>query len=347
MCAQYMLHPSYEALLNTAEFKRTYCPPPPPIKRKKKIIEPATAGVESDTGHGTLGQHFACVPINTPIDPNLKLTSQRTLTVARFGRIYKRKMPSKWLGFIPPVCQPGQRFCRVCNGSQPISAFYTNVKRYICKRHHYERVSVRFKARMRPAHAAPERNAEHAWFNLNTFSKILGYKKLCYDRHDIMDLIRNTKIPLELQPRAIPIDPRIPMRPRNVAIIRHVDFSMIKAVYEIVCSQTVFTLMVQAFNLLPPNADAGRPWNPFHDPSYIRQDCNAATILGEESQRAPDRPVYDAITALRERIAQQAITDAAATLPLNDSSSSEGPGSSSTQSQTTSPEGQPLQQAAQ
>ena len=114
-----------------------------------------------------------------------------------------------------------------------------------------------------------------------------------------MDLIRNTSIPLTLHPRAVPIDPRIPMRPRNVAIVRRTDFTRLKSIYKVVCSPTVYTLMVQAFNLLPANADAGHPWDPFHDASYVRVDVDATEILKEERMHAPDRPVYDAFMALR------------------------------------------------
>ena len=126
-------------------------------------------------------------------------------------------------------------------------------------------------------------------------------QNICYDRHDIMDLIRNTGIPLTLQPRAVPIDPRIPMRPRNVAIVRRTDFMLLKSIYKVVCSPTVYTLMVQAFNLLPANADAGHPWDPFHDASYVRVDVDTTEILKEERMHAPDRPVYDAYMALRAK----------------------------------------------
>ena len=324
-----MLHPSFECLLNTS----TFTPQAPVKKRRAKKVKDATSDQASKLSTpSTLGQNFIRTPIK--MDSDMQLTTQKTLTVARFGRIYKRKCPSKKLGFIPPVCQPGHRFCRVCNGQQPISAFYTNIKRYICKRHHYERVRSRFKARMAPPDAAPERNAENAWLDLNVFSKVLGYKKLCYDRHDIMDLIRNTGIPLELFPRAVPIDTMIPMRPRNVAIIRRKDFNILERVYELVCSPTVYTMMVQSFNLLPPNADAGSPWDPFHNPTYIRQDCDVTRILHAEQQHAPDRPVYDAVMALREQLTQ---SHAAALIGSN---LCDTPDSSSTQNLTTHHEAQ-------
>ena len=339
-----LLHLAFEAHLHTAEVLKKLFPhgrPKPGKKGRPPSVETAASDLPSDGNGSVLGSHFAHVPISAPIDPDQKLTGQRTLTVARYGRIYKRKMPSKWLGFIPPTCPPGFRFCRDCNCAQPMSAFYTNVKRYVCKRHHYERVNIRFKVRMAPAHAAPERNAEQAWHALNILAKGLGYKKLCYDRHDIMDLIRNTDIPLCVHPRAVPIDPRKPMRPRNVAIVRRVDFDMLFAVYDVACSQTVYTRMVHAFNLLPPNADAGTPWDPFHDPSYIRQDCDIAEILHEESQRTPDRPAFDAVMAIRAELAAKK-----AEATPSGSSSADTPDSSSSKSQTTHPADQPEGQAA-
>ena len=165
--------------------------------------------------------------------------------VARYGRIYKRKKHSVGLGFKPPPAPPGYRFCRKCGESRPECEFYTNIRRYICRKHHYERVRTRFKERMSADGAEPLRNAEAAWFDLRELCLQLGYDKVRYDRHDIKDLIANCNIPLSCRPRAVPIDPTRPLRPRNVAILQHSDVCLLIANYERTCSVTVYILFVQ------------------------------------------------------------------------------------------------------
>ena len=34
----------------------------------------------------------------------------------------------------------GFRFCKICNDILPLDKFYTHIKRYVCRAHHYERV---------------------------------------------------------------------------------------------------------------------------------------------------------------------------------------------------------------
>jgi hypothetical protein len=67
---------------------------------------------------------------------------KKEICVARFGKIYKRKSTSS-IGYLARKCRPGYRFCKLCNETLPVSAFHVNVKRYVCKRHHYMMVKKR------------------------------------------------------------------------------------------------------------------------------------------------------------------------------------------------------------
>jgi hypothetical protein len=202
--------------------------------------------------------------------------------VARYGRIYKRKAPSK-VGYAHIPCPPGHRYCK----------FYANVKRYICRHHHYLRVNKRFRERVLTSDF--EKMAEIAWLDLFRVCPILGYAKADYDRHDIKDLVINTKIPLSVSPRAVPIDPSIPMRPRNVAIVSSANMSLLLKIYVMTCSRAQYILLVQSVNLLPTNADAGTPWDPFHNPNYVRQDMDVKPILDLENSRPKELPHVEAV----------------------------------------------------
>ena len=74
---------------------------------------------------------------------------------------------------------------------------------------------------------------------------LLGYDRVRYDRHDILDLIDHCKIPLTCRPRAVPIDPTRPLRPRNVAIIQQSDLHLLTSMYERTCSIPLYIMFVQ------------------------------------------------------------------------------------------------------
>lgn len=215
--------------------------------------------------------------------------------VARYGRIYKRKAHSK-NGYSQVPCPPGHRYCKECQKPMPLDKFYTNVKRYICRHHHYLRVNKRFRERVMTSDF--EKMAEIAWLDLFRFCPMLGYAKAEYDRHDIKDLVINTKIPLSVAPRAVPIDPSIPMRPRNVAIVSSANMNILVKVFVMTCSRAQYILLVQACNLLPTNADAGVPWAPFHNPDYIRQDIDVIPILEIEKTMPKELPHVEAVWEL-------------------------------------------------
>jgi hypothetical protein len=229
--------------------------------------------------------------------PQVAAKTSEVWHVARYGRIYKRKAASK-VGFAHIQCPPGHRYCKECEKPMPLDKFYVNAKRYICKRHHYLRVNKRFKERVLSSDY--EKMAEIAWLDLYRISPMLGYAKVDYDRHDIKDLVINTKIPLSVLPRAVPIDPSIPMRPRNVAIVSSANMALLLKIYVMTCSKAQYILLVQSCNLLPENADAGVPWAPFHNPDYIRKDIDVIPILEKESTMPKELPHVEAVREMMQ-----------------------------------------------
>jgi hypothetical protein len=278
-----------------------------PAKTKKE--ENVKNNTERTNVNTTMASFFAPMPIISAIttaDENNNNTSSSTAQqvtdlsgkpsdvryIARYGRIYKRKAPSR-VGYAHITCPPGHRYCKECQKPMPLDKFYTNVKRYICKRHHYLRVNKRFRERVLTSDY--EKMAENAWLDLFRFCPLIGYAKAEYDRHDIKDLVINTKIPLSIVPRAVPIDPSIPMRPRNVAIISSANMALLIKLSTITCSRAQYILLVQSCNLLPTNADAGIPWAPFQNPNYERQDINVIPILEKENQKPKELPHVDGV----------------------------------------------------
>lgn len=245
------------------------------------------------TSSGTVQDFFSANPIaiqHPTLDQNT-----RELKVARFGRIYKRKAISTSLVYKPPPCAPGFRFCRICNDVLPEEAFYTHIKRYVCRRHHYQRVRRSFLKRASGPDGDLVIAAEKAWIELINIRQMFGFSSAEYDRHDILDLIAKTNIPLSVDPMAVPIDPTKPMRPSNVAILRRKDKQFLMDLYSLTCSISCYIIFVQACNLIPPHADAGTPWDPFHDAEYMRKDIDVIPFLQKEQQGVRERPVFDAM----------------------------------------------------
>ena len=244
------------------------------------------------------------INVNNP-HPNEKTPSLLTTTtvnaasvatraVARYGRIYKRKPPDyskREHGKI--TCPPGHRVCKVCKKALPLDQFYSNVKRYLCKFHHYDMVYKRTKERFEAC--GYERYAMLAWVELFYLCPLLGYVKVEYDRHDIKDLLINTKIPLDTMPRVVPIDPRIPLRPRNVAVLAHANLQILMKIYIQSCSVAQYILFVQCCNLVPENADVGVPWDPYHNPDYIRKDIDVIPIVEKENSTPKEKPHVEAV----------------------------------------------------
>jgi hypothetical protein len=210
------------------------------------------------------------------------LPHERIIQVARYGRIYKRKAPTSHWKQIRTDAPPGMRFCRFCDGFQPLKAFYTRKTRNVCRKHHAERVFHADKARME--RDPTDVGALDAWLTLRESQHLFGYVHLNYDRTDIRNLVVHTGIPWGIQPRAMPIDPSLPLRPRNVAIVSHSSFELLVRIFEHACSRALYIAQVQRCNLLPPHCDAGWPERPFHDPAYRRVDIDVGPLLHEELQ---------------------------------------------------------------
>jgi hypothetical protein len=153
----------------------------------------------------------------------------------------------------------------------------------------YKRTQQRF------AQCNYEKAAMHAWLELFYLCPLVGYVKVEYDRHDIKDLLINLKIPLECAPRAVPIDPTLPLRPRNLAIITHQNVGLLVKIYAQSCSVAQYIMFVQCCNLAPANADVGRPWDPYHDPEYKREDIDVVPILERERTMPKERPHVEAV----------------------------------------------------
>ena len=112
---------------------------------------------------GVIGSFFTQNPINV-LHPSIAQPNEtKEISVARYGRIYKRKSNSSCIAYMPTPCQPGFRFCKICNCSLPLEAFYTRIKRYVCRRHHYERVRKAFMQRAAAKNGQAFINAERAW----------------------------------------------------------------------------------------------------------------------------------------------------------------------------------------
>jgi hypothetical protein len=261
-----------------------------------------------------MGDFFQARPINIGSDG-----LEAPKLVARYGRIYKRKAPDrvreKDCGQLKTA--PGMRLCRMCKCLQPLDKFYSNVKRFVCKKHHYERVLLRKEIRFKAC--SFEKLAYDAWRALFKICPLLGYAHVNYDRHDIMDLLMKTHIPPHCRPRVLPIDPRAPLRPRNVAIVTEATFKLAKQLLKCTLSTAQFILLVQSCNLLPENADAGKPWAPFENPAYRRVDMDVVPILqAENAQSKKERPLVDAIQYARENAAEQSTTPRRHSKPVED-----------------------------
>ena len=212
-----------------------------------------------------------------PCAPNEKL-----LQVTRYGRVYKRKQPAMYIHTIKPNSPPGMRYCRFCQDHRPLDEFYTHIKRYVCRKHHTQRVVRTQYARCSNDNGKVKDACSDAWAELSEARALFGYAAVNYDRSDMRALIIHAGVPWGLQPRMLPIDPAQPLRPRNVAIVARETFRMLVKLYEHTCSRALYIAHVQRCNLLPPHMDVGWPERPFHDPFYQRVDIDVGPLLQEE-----------------------------------------------------------------
>ena len=206
--------------------------------------------------------------------------NERMLQVTRYGRVYKRKSPSLYIRNIKPNAPPGTRYCRFCEDFRPLDEFYTHIKRYVCRMHHKHRVWNSDSARVKLYPV----DGTVAWLDLSMVRGLFGYHALNYDRGDMRALIIHAGLPWGLQPRLLPIDPSLPMRPRNVAAVSLPTFRMLVQIFQHTCSRALWIAHVQRCNLFPPNMDVGWPERPFHDPTYRRADIDVGPLLMQENE---------------------------------------------------------------
>jgi len=202
--------------------------------------------------------------------------NERVIQVARYGRIYKRKAPN---GIGPRAecfkAPPGKRFCKMCGGFLPLDAFYTSVKRFVCRYHHHWRVRQTQIRRKEPK--------EKLWVYLTKRLQWMGYEHVSFDVIDMDSIVKHASIPAFLKPVIVPIDPSRPMRPRNVAVVSSYTYQIIFQTFQVTLSRALYVTSVQRSNLLPPNFDTGWPDDPWHDPAYRRCDLDAGELFASEN----------------------------------------------------------------
>lgn len=228
------------------------------------------------------------ITIDDEMDYSKSLVEQGPLKehkVMRFGRMYKRKIPSK-LGYQYIQKIEGYRFCKFCNANLPLSAFYTSYKRYVCRRHHYLRVRKRTIEIFKENEIA--KFASKSWLKLNENKFFLGYDKVRYDIGDIRLIFQHLAPMVQLDvlhPVIVPIDFTKRMRPSNVAAISYKAFNMLMDLMTFAPSRIIFIAFVQKVNLIPKNFDVSYPHAPFRDPNFCRQDIDLHSILDEDKDK--------------------------------------------------------------
>jgi hypothetical protein len=266
------------------QFLKTDAPTKPP--------QPDVASQINKTMHSL----FSLTPITTPFTVNSTLSTtgtmptmvaaasrSREILVARYGKIYKRKACSPMTRLKLPTA-PGFQYCRLCDSQKPNSAFYTRVKRFVCRKCHYQRVNTRFKERCAEDHEQALSFA--SWYHASVNRIWFGYPKLQFDSTTIGDIVKYANIPWSLRPIACPIDPSLPMRPRNVAILTRKAYTLLLQMWKHTCSRGGYIAFVQRCNLVPRNFDVAFPCTPYHDSTYMRPIIDVAPILDDE-QRDP------------------------------------------------------------
>ncbi len=219
---------------------------------------------------------------------------ERIIRVERFGRIYKRKTPDRFgpqtIRLDGPI---GTRWCRMCKAFQPLEAFYTRVKRYVCRKHHWLRIKATLEKREAINGRKETAHAHRSWHILNKAGPYLGYDRYHVDKTDIRVIIQRARIPLEIMPILCPIDPQAEsMWPSNIAVLSQYTFETLIKMYIFTNSRALFIAMVQRCNLLPTNFDVSRPNDPWHNPFFKRVDLDVSQIfLDEDAEETMDQTV--------------------------------------------------------
>lgn len=213
--------------------------------------------------------------------------NERITRVERYGRVYRRKMPST--RNMRTDGPPGHRWCTQCADFKPLDAFYTFPKRYICRRHHWLRVrKSQQEAALRNVEIKGLRDfIRQSIMRLKKGCSVLGYERCPLDRPDVQGLITKAGVPLSLFPTPCPIDPCMPMWPSNIGLVSAPCFDLLMTMYQATNSRALFVGMAQRCNLLPSNYDVSRPDDPFHDPNFVRPAHNLAELFADEEPKLP------------------------------------------------------------
>jgi hypothetical protein len=127
--------------------------------------------------------------------------------------------------------------------------------------------------------AEAELGAIQAWFRMRNDHIWFGYTKLRFDSTTIKDIICNAQIPWAIIPCPCPIDPSLPMRPRNVAILSLKAFTLLIKLWQHTFSRAFYIAFVQRCNLVPPRFDVAFPCDPYVNTDYVRPIIDVGPIL--------------------------------------------------------------------
>lgn len=226
---------------------------------------------------------------------------ERKTLVYRNGKIFKRKPPSKYGYKYVHKGLPGHRFCKQCNKLLPLSAFYKNTSTYSCRAHHY--LAVKKSRANQYVNNRPWYLAELSWNNFFKRAYTFGYSKLRLDKKDVSCIIKHLNLPLHIYPSILPIDPTLPLRPRNFAIVSQHTFKIATELYKVLPLRSLYIHLVQTANLVPKNFDIFNYDNPYADPDYVRVDYDISELIKQEvaANIQADSMDQDVIQEYREK----------------------------------------------
>ena len=131
------------------------------------------------------------------------------------------------LPIVPDV--HGRRFCRVCQDMLPVERFSTGVRRYICRRHLYERVQLPCKQRMltNPRKKLLWQIWKRCWVDAKI---IFGQPRISLLQRDIQSILTEKlteklpdaleELPAELNSLSLmPADPSIKLSCKNMVLV--------------------------------------------------------------------------------------------------------------------------------
>lgn len=260
-------------------------------------ITPAAAAVTSIHKPILMKSVFSATPLTTipaeqpkpqvVAEPPIKLdayTADGKKIVHRYGKIHARRKPNARSNKLK-LAPPGERYCTQCGGYQPLSRFYPNVQRYLCRYHHFEYVKKRRDEAQRENPLIRVASIAH-WLLKQDWRGLLGRETVGYSEQEVYSLFKNVlnvKDDGSWIPRIVPIDPTQPLHLNNVAAVDKVVGTALTQLWTVSASRALHIALVQAHNLIPPNADMCNLQDPFADPTYRRVEHDTAKMLAEEN----------------------------------------------------------------